>query len=61
MGTTRFVEFEIRYVESYYKTHGNITISTNYKENGVWLGRWLSEQRQIYQKESILRRAKSIS
>lgn len=35
-------------LESYYKTHGNITISTNYKENGVWLGRWLSEQRQIY-------------
>ena len=22
--------------------------ATNYKENGVWLGRWLSEQRQIY-------------
>lgn len=35
-------------LESYYKTHGNISISTNYKENGVWLGRWLSEQRQIY-------------
>lgn len=35
-------------LESYYKTHGNISIPSTYEENGVWLGRWLSEQRQIY-------------
>lgn len=35
-------------LESYYKTHGNISIPSTYEENGVWLGRCLSEQRQIY-------------
>lgn len=32
-------------LEEYFKEHGNLKIPANYVVNGVWLGRWLCEQR----------------
>lgn len=42
--------WETRYklAETYYGKHGNLNIPSNYKANGVWLAKWLYEQRQIY-------------
>ena len=42
--------WEIRYAlaEKYYEEHGDLNVPSGYKADGVWLGRWLYEQRQIY-------------
>lgn len=34
--------------ESYYQQHGNLDIPSEYVEQGIWLGKWVDEQRQIY-------------
>lgn len=35
----------------YYKEHGNLAVSQNYvSREGIWLGKWLSEQRKRYRK-----------
>ena len=42
--------WEIRYLlaEEYYKANGNLEIPATYKPNGIWLNKWLNEQKQIY-------------
>lgn len=42
--------WEVRYalVKDYYDRHGNINIPPKYKADGMWLAKWLSEQRLIY-------------
>ena len=34
-------------VREYYRAHGDLAIPTNYTVNGVWLNKWLNEQKQI--------------
>ena len=34
-------------VREYYREHGDISIPVDYTANGVWLNKWLNEQRQI--------------
>ncbi len=42
--------WEIRYslVKAYYEEHGNLLIPPKYKADGIWISKWLNEQRQIY-------------
>lgn len=36
---------------NYYKEHGNLAVSQNYvSREGVWIGKWLSEQRKRYRR-----------
>ena len=43
--------WEARYAlaKAYFDTHGNLNVPGDYTANGVWLGKWLNEQKQIYQ------------
>ena len=34
-------------VREYYRAHGDLAIPTGYKAGGVWLNKWLNEQKQI--------------
>ncbi len=34
--------------EKYYREHGNLNVPPKYKADGIWLAKWLNEQRQIY-------------
>lgn len=34
--------------KDYYDTHGNLNVPGSYKVDGIWLGKWLNEQQQIY-------------
>lgn len=36
------------YAKAYYMEHGDLNIPANYKANGIWLNKWLNEQKQIY-------------
>ena len=40
--------WEVRYAlaKAYYEEHGDLKIPANYVVNGVWLARWLSEQKR---------------
>lgn len=42
--------WEVRYAlaAEYYNKHGDLNIPPEYKPGGIWLAKWLSEQRQIY-------------
>lgn len=42
--------WETRYnlAKAYYAEHGNLRVPAQYKADGVWLNKWLNEQRQIY-------------
>ena len=42
--------WEIRYalVKAYFEEHGNLNIPPKYTVDGIWLAKWLNEQRQIY-------------
>ena len=42
--------WEVRYAlaKAYYEEHGNLNIPVKYKADGVWLSKWINEQRQIY-------------
>ena len=42
--------WEVRYAlaKAYYEEHGNLNIPPEYKVNGIWLAKWVNEQRQIY-------------
>lgn len=33
---------------AYYREHGDLNMPAGYKADGVWLAKWLNEQRQIY-------------
>ena len=41
---------EIRYAlaKQYYEEYGNLNVSPKYKVDGIWLAKWLNEQRQMY-------------
>jgi len=45
-----FDAWEVRYelAEAYYEEHGNLNMPAQYKADGIWLSKWLNEQRQIY-------------
>lgn len=42
--------WEIRYTlaEQYYREHGDLNVPSKYTVDGIWLNKWLNEQRQIY-------------
>lgn len=42
--------WEMRYAlaKAYYEKHGDLKVPLDYKPNGVWLNKWLNEQKQIY-------------
>ena len=42
--------WEVRYAlaKAYYEEYGNLSIPPEYKVNGIWLSKWVNEQRQIY-------------
>lgn len=42
--------WETRYklAAEYFAEHGNLRVPAKYKANGVWLNKWLNEQRQAY-------------
>lgn len=48
---TKLSPWETRYVlaKTYYETYGNLDIPSDYVSDGIWLGKWLNEQQQIYQ------------
>lgn len=35
------------YIKEYFEKHGNINIPSEYKVDGVWLNKWLNDQKQI--------------
>ena len=35
-------------VKEYYDIHHDINVPTDYKSDGIWLNKWLNEQKQIY-------------
>ena len=42
--------WEVRYwlAKEYYEEYGNLNIPSKYRANGVWLAKWVNEQKQIY-------------
>ena len=42
--------WEVRYAaaKAYFIEHGDLNMPAQYKANGMWLAKWLNEQRQIY-------------
>ena len=42
--------WETRYAlaRSYYLEHGNLRVPADYRPDGIWLGKWINEQKQIY-------------
>ena len=42
--------WEVRYAlaKAYFDEHGDLNIPTQYKADGIWLNKWLNEQRQVY-------------
>ena len=42
--------WEVRYAlaEAYYREYGDLNIPPDYKADGIWLAKWLNEQRQIF-------------
>ena len=42
--------WEVRYglAKAYFEEHGNLNIPPQYKAEGIWISKWLNEQRQIY-------------
>ena len=42
--------WEVRYelAKAFYKEYGNLKIPSKYRADGIWLAKWLNEQKQIY-------------
>ena len=42
--------WEVRYAlaRAYFEKHGDLQMPAQYKADGIWLSKWLNEQRQIY-------------
>lgn len=42
--------WEVRYAlaKEYYEKNGNLKVPLDYKPQGIWLNKWLNEQKQIY-------------
>lgn len=49
VGQTVEVSWENRYklAKDYYLQHGNLNLPSDYKIKGIWLAKWINEQRQI--------------
>lgn len=47
---TKSVGWEYKYslAKEYYCEHGSLNVPSDYIKNGVWLNKWINEQRQIY-------------
>ena len=41
-------ETRYRLAAEYFREHGNLKVPAQYKADGVWLNKWLNEQRQVY-------------
>lgn len=41
-------ETKFMLAEAYYKEHGNLNVPSDYVADGVWLNKWLNEQKQAY-------------
>lgn len=41
-------EVRFRLAEAYYQKHGDLNVPGDYVAEGVWLNKWLNEQKQIY-------------
>ena len=42
--------WEVRYelAKAYYEEYGNLNIPSKYRADGVWLAKWVNEQKQVY-------------
>ncbi len=42
--------WEVRYelARAYYEEHGNLNIPSKYRAEGIWLAKWVNEQKQIF-------------
>lgn len=42
--------WEVRYglAKEYYEEHGNLNIPSKYRAEGIWLAKWVNEQKQIF-------------
>lgn len=49
--------WDVRYrlAAEYYRKNGNLDIKTNYVADGIWLGKWLAEQRKSYRDGTLPR------
>ena len=49
--------WDVRYrlAAEYYEKNGNLDIKTNYVADGIWLGKWLAEQRKSYRDPTLPR------
>lgn len=41
-------DIRFRLAKAYFEKNGNLNISTNYVSDGIWLGKWVSEQNKKY-------------
>ena len=41
-------DIRFRLAKAYFEENGNLNISTNYVSDGIWLGKWVSEQKKKY-------------
>ena len=41
-------EFRYQLAKEYYESYGNLNVPSKYRAEGVWLAKWLNEQKQIY-------------
>lgn len=49
--------WDVRYrlAAEYYRKNGNLDIKTNYVADGIWLGKWIAEQRKNYRDGTLPR------
>ena len=42
--------WEVRYelAKAYYEEYGNLNIPSKYRAEGIWLAKWVNEQKQVY-------------
>lgn len=36
------------FAKAYYEEHGNLNIPSKYRADGIWLAKWVNEQKQVY-------------
>lgn len=41
-------ETRFKLAKAYYMEHGDLRVPASYRKDGIWLNKWLNEQRQIY-------------
>ena len=51
IGNSWNVRYEM--AEKYYKEHGDLNIDQAYVQDGIWLGKWLAEQRKQYRNGTL--------